>query len=216
MKSIFLSIFLLSAISTFSNEKYPILEEEIFDTPFIYIGSSPRETIVYNHQSSLFLDHYVDEFLSKITLHLPTQSLFNALMKCILYHIFDPHLCNEKQTDVLIMHQCSTSLSFPEIPLEIFLKARTGVCRHIALCTSLFIDKLIHKGILQGKVFLIRAMTPYGRHAWVVYLSKESIWFIDPYWRVLENAKIPEGWQTLCRTYGIEIMEQQKKQWNLE
>lgn len=197
-----------------SHQSPVLLDEEIPDPPFVYKGMSPREIITYDQKSSSLMDTYVDQFISLLPLNSSLEFTLQKLIQFVAYTLFDPRLCNEFDTYELIQKFCTPTNEFPEIPLDIFLKAHIGLCRHISLCTALLLDKLIKKDLIKGNVLFIRAETPQGRHAWPLLVSERNVWSIDPYWRILEDAKTVVGWQTLCERYGEKTMEQQRFRWD--
>lgn len=213
MKFILLASFALHSLGI-SHLSSVLLDDEIPDPPFVYKGTFPRELIAYDQKTSFVIDTYVDHFISMIPTDSSIEFILQKLIHFVVFTIFDPRLCNENDTEKLIQKFCTPANEYPEMSLEIFLKARTGLCRHISLCATLLLDKLIKKDLIKGKVFFIRAETPQGRHAWSLFISEKTVWFIDPYWRILEDATTLTGWQILCERYGEKTMEQQRFRWN--
>lgn len=190
----------------------PPIQETIPRTPFAYVGLQPREVITLDPHHSPLLEKGYLELVANLS---PTFSEKEILMQVADYvaqTLFDLQKCSEAAVAVLI-DQLYPSVKEPEISLEVFLAAHTGVCRHLALTTTYLIDRLIQDGYLEGKAFLIRDFVRCGRHAWTLFLSEEGAWHIDAYWRVLADGKTKDGFAQLCRVYGPNTMQRQQKRW---
>jgi len=183
---------------------FPAVEETIPEGPFSYPGQSPREIIIVNPNEAPILEGATQDLLVQVE-----EEILHKTLAFVREELFDLDLCDE---DKLWSFIEETGL-FPEIPLDVFLDAKIGVCRHFALTATYLIEQLIREGVLKGEVFLIREDTPFGRHAWTLFLSEQGAWHIDAYWGVLENGKTDAGFSKLCHKYGRRVMESQKKRY---
>lgn len=193
-------LFLLSSL--------PHLEEKIPPTSFAYVGRSPREEITYDPENSPLVEQAYQTLKEGLSGKFSEKEILISVQNYVGQTLFQVEKCTEEQTATLIQ-----AISNPQIPLDAFIKEQTGVCRHLALCTTLFLDRLVKEGWLEGEVFLIRDMTPSGRHAWTLFLSEKAAWHLDPFWGVLANGKVENEFNRLCHLYGKQTMETQKKRW---
>lgn len=197
--SLLLSIILLST--------FPKIDQAIPEGPFSYPGQSIREVITVDPDNS--------PLLQQACTKLKEQLEGDILLKTLLFvqeNLFDDTRCTNENLSHLIQNFGGGQLE-PDIPLEVFLEEKTGVCRHIALTTTYLINDLIREGLLSGNVYLIREQTPFGRHAWTLFLTDNAAWHLDPYWGLLEDGKTRAGFSHLCKKYGKKTMEQQKVWW---
>jgi len=198
-------IFLLTSL--------PHIKETLPDTPFAYAGLNPREIITVDPQNSPLLEKGYQELLLTLSNELSEKEILFQVADYVGQTLFDLQKCSDHAVYALI-HQHANGQLEPEIPLEIFLAERVGVCRHIALATTYIVNRLIKEGHLQGEAFLVRDYVRCGRHAWTLFLSKEGAWHIDAYWRILEDGKTEEGYEHLSRVYGPNTMERQQQRWS--
>lgn len=190
----------------------PILQESIPDGPFQYSGAHPREIIVVDPEASPLLDAAYDKLLTYLKEDFSEEQIIELVFLYVREVLFNLNLCNEREVRALI-YTLHPDEAEPEIPLETFLKYKTGLCRHIALTSTCLLNRLIKDDWLQGDAFLIRENCPSGRHAWTLFLSEEGAWHLDSLWGVLENGKTSAGFSRLCDNYGKRIMYEQKKRW---
>lgn len=186
---------------------FPEINDMIPEGPFSYPGQNPREIIIVDPSNAPLLKEATQNLVVRLE-----KDILQTTLQFVREELFDIMNCDDETVWALIDQNSEGKLE-PEIPLELFLKEKVGVCRHIALTTTYLIDHLIKKEILTGEVFLIREQTPFGRHAWTLLLTEEGAWHLDAYWGILENGRTDEGFFKLCRKYGTRVMERQKQRW---
>ncbi len=186
---------------------FPNINETIPDGPFSYPGQSVREVITVDPANSPLLQTACSELKS----HLECELLLRT-MQFVSESLFEKDSCSEENIKHLL-EVYAVSQESPEVSLEVFLKHKAGVCRHVALTTTYLINELIKEGQLKGQVLLIRDETPLGRHAWTLFLTEDAAWHLDPYWGIFENGKTGAGFSHLCKKYGKKTMERQKLRW---
>lgn len=189
---------------------FPEIVEAIPEGPFCYPGKNPREVICVIPKQSPLLEIAVNALITRLHNGMSEQEILSITMQFIKDELFSSDNCNETALQQLI---ASFEGNEPEISLEVFLREKTGICRHIALTATYLLDQLSKKNILNGTAFLIREDTPFGRHAWTLFLSKTSSWHLDVCWGILENGKTKKGYTVLSRYYGKEVMIKQKQKW---
>lgn len=162
---------------------YTILTREITTftkEPLVSIGASPleREIILFDPNHSPYLEERYREFL------LQNQFSFEAVAYFISHCIFTLSLSDKANS--------STSI----LSLDQFVEAKTGVCRHFALVTAYFLDRLSQEGkIPKGKSHYMRdlVLTPYGyrSHAWNLFIieEKSEIWHIDTLYGIIKKIE---------------------------
>lgn len=151
------------------------------DTPInggVYLGGGQREAIVIDDKKS--------EFLSKIYQDVLTESADSqrdgTFKSTVLARVY------EKVRQVLPADEKATeTIAAPyqndqKVSIDLFLKAKTGVCRHQALLTAYLLEKLKADGLVRGVVSVDRnAIRGVGGHAWVRYTnSGGEVFIIDP------------------------------------
>lgn len=184
---------------------FPEIDEKIPAGPFCYSGATKREVIVVDPEHSPLLKKACEDLQNAIT--------GDAILQTYTFvgdHLFDINSQTGEKVHQLIRNFGDENC---EIPLDAFLEEKSGVCRHIALTTTFLLQTLIDQNILEGEVFLIRDMTPFGRHAWTLLLTKDAAWHLDPFWEILEDGKTGAGFSHLCKKYGERTMQRQKARW---
>lgn len=198
--------------------------------PTVFIGSYPmgREIILLNPQDAPLLDTFYQNFVDSLTPALSHFEVLEKLSDFINEHVFIPELSNESQLNAFINQWCfdrdrcredySITIStyyIPVIPLEKFISLGVGVCRHYALATAYFLDRLAQEGYIHGKAFVVRDIVSsrisMGGHAWNLFISDEGkeVWHLDTYWEELQNCNQPEEMRILCERYGSNAIENQ-------
>lgn len=189
------------------------IQETIPDGSFSYPGLNPREILIVDRKNSPLLEKSYQDLLASLKERKMEKEILLHLLYYVRETLFDPNLCNMENVATLIQALHPDELE-PEIPLDFFLKQRTGVCRHMALTTAYIIDRLISDGWLKGQSLLIRENIPSGRHAWTLFLSEEGAWHLDASWGFLADGKTEEGFLHLCQYYGKQVMLKQNKRWS--
>jgi hypothetical protein len=209
--------------------------------PVVSIGQNPshREIIAYHPDHSKTLKEAYELFIST---YLPQKTgldsarelgnLFYYLNQFIRDEVFIIERCKEEHLLSLIqswsfdtkrtVSDFTLNESYrylPIIPLDDFIEAGIGVCRHFALVTTYFIDRLCKEGHLSGKVFHIRELTSklmVGVHAWSIFISTDhlQIWHIDSYADKVGNLNDPQGFQSLCNDYGESAIINEKNRYD--
>ena len=100
------------------------------------------------------------------------------------------------------------------LPIDAFIAAKTGTCRHYAFVTAYFLDRLQKEGVLpEGTSYYVRDIVPGGGHAWNLYILKDEseAWHIDTLWGVNKNLKNKEDLKFLYKFYGIKAINHERK-----
>ncbi len=199
--------------------------------PVVSIGQNPshREIIAYHPDLSPKLSEAYKRFITasfpqKKTLNTSAElsELFLNLIKFIREELFIIELCKDEHLLTFIgrwTHNKKLSISdftlndsyhlLPIVPLDDFVEAGIGVCRHFALVSTYFIDRLCKDGYLSGNVFYVRdkiasRLMIGASHAWSIFVStdKAQNWHIDSYINTLCDLTDPKDFETLCEFYG--------------
>lgn len=205
--------------------------ENFSQYPIVCIGQNPahREIIAYHPESSPILSEAYQKFITAlpqekkvISSKEDQQHLFTLLIQFIREELFISELCKDEHLLVFIerwAHDRKHSISdftlnngyqlLPIIPLDDFIEARVGVCRHFALVSTYLIDRLCKDGYLSGKVFYVRdriasKLRVSGNHAWSIFVSSNQAraWHIDSFINTLFDLKDPKDFDSLCEIYG--------------
>jgi len=172
------------------------------NVPYASIGESPtsREIITLNPKNSPFLDHLYTKFKKELAkrAHLPLKEKWKFILYYVKYELFsfvDESLCNAFVRQWIEAHsienftETSNHFFLPVIPLEDFIKAKVGLCRHLTLTTAYLIDRLLKEAsplLPKGNIFYIREKIAIGEnwvgHAWNLFVDQESglSWHLDP------------------------------------
>jgi hypothetical protein len=181
---------------------YRVLEGSIdsFTTfPLACIGSDPlgREIILFDPHNSPLLEQKYDEFVAHRDFS--WEALFH-----FMHDIFE-RTDLEKQSGM--------------VPLDAFVAAKVGVCRHVAFAAAYFLDRLAKEGYLpQGKSYYVRDLVKGGvGHAWNLFVLENgtAAWHLDFSWGVIKNILDKEEFNLLRLIYGTEPIRREKKRFNL-
>ncbi len=210
------------------------------EKPWISIGSFPRarEVISLDPDNSPTLEesyrrllHYLEGNARSL------QDVLEMASSYIRHEVFSPPLCGDKKvadfikqwvfqsgrprTDFTLTTEAEL---FPVVPLEDFVRAKSGVCRHLALAFAYFFDKLQKESSLahllpQGACYLVRDDIPVrgdsGHHAWNLFVSNDQsqIWHVDSTWEVIKNFSTDRA--ILNRLYSEEVIGREIKRYSL-
>jgi len=173
------------------------------EQPLACIGANPleREIILLDPTSSPYLEKRYQQFI------LQNNFSFESISQFIENVIFNPNW-------VFLSSVSANRLEFPVISLDTFVEAGVGVCRHFALVTAYFLDRLSkEEKIANGKSYYIRntieTASGSGGHAWNLYLleDRSAAWHIDTQWGIIKNILIDEDLHFLIDAYGKSAME---------
>jgi len=184
------------------------IDESVPNEPFCYPGKYEREIITFDPENSPIFEKIYDELRKKLSFAQSEEEILLNTIDFVQWVVFDLTLCTNPQVVKMIAED-----GRKEIPLDAFLERKQGVCRHIALCVTLLLHRLIEEEVLHGTVYLIRENLSWGRHAWTLFLSEERAWHLDAYQGVLEDGKSRAGFSRLCQKYGKDVMQRQSTRW---
>ena len=205
--------------SLFHNDiSYKVLTGRIQDvsiTPVVSVGSSPltREIIALNPEKSPLLQQKYAE-LPGVT--------FEEITDFIRLNIFHAG-CTERKINTFVFNWLETSTLddfaltddqafVPVIPLDAFIDAGVGACRHASLVAFYFFDRLIkEERIPPGRVHYVRDVIKFGGHAWILYIPHDSddVWHIDPQLAIIKNCRT--DLEELYGFYGQTSIDRQLK-----
>jgi len=201
--------------------------ENLSSHPTVSIGSSPagRELIILDPKNSPLLNEAYRHILTQLST-CPSLSLKEKLSWIAAFvreKVFDPQRSTEENLERFVQkwedtHPLSAFTPtlhgglVPVIPIDDFIAAKVGICRHLALVTTYVVDRLIQETpyFPLGKVFSMRDVihTSFeeGGHAWTLYVSPEESWHIDSLWGILLPLEEKEN---LYFYYGQEAIERE-------
>jgi hypothetical protein len=152
--------------------------------PFLSIGENPgsREVISYFPEERICLERAYAEFRERIVDPVSPRDLLEDLCLFVREKVFDLRLCREAQVAQIVNGRT-------RVPLDEFIYAKTGVCRHFCLVVDYFLEQLIEEKLLVGQSERIRLWTPgKGKHAWNLLHTPEGCFYLDAYWGNVGNS----------------------------
>lgn len=203
--------------------------EHIAAAPVVCVGSTvfDREIISYDPQNSPLIDEKHEALISYLKEQDPSLSTQQVLKKITTFineKIFDPISAAPFKTDAFldqwidfysqddnVFAYALNGEKVPVIPIDDFVQARTGVCRHRSFVAAILLDKLVKddEGFLPtGKVYYVRDQLSAGGHAWNLFLTdcRTAAWHVDSLWGVVKDLRVPEDVLFLQIMYGKEII----------
>lgn len=138
-----------------------------------------REIIILDPNNSPILNQKFQEFQG---------NTITDACQFIRAQVFDLDRCDERHID--------QSEQF--MPLDAFVEAKIGVCRHWALVTGYFLDRLFP----QAQVYHVRDTLKNGGHAWNLMILNDQAWHIDAFWNVIKNLNNLDDLNFLYSIYG--------------
>lgn len=151
------------------------------DTPInggVYLGGGQREAIVVDESKSQYLNQIYQDLLME-TAESRTDGIFKA---GILIRVYEK-VKNVMPADQVAAERVAAPFQNDQkVSLDLFIHAKAGVCRHQALLTAYFLERLKREGYVRGNVSVDRnAIRGVGGHAWVRYTnSAGDVYIIDP------------------------------------
>lgn len=196
--------------------------------PLAFIGSHPtsREIIYLDPSNSPLLENHYQEFRSQAfgnslqILHALKTYIQNTVFTSSLLKTFFTEWISSSDRTLDDFTRTHEDAYIPVISIEAFIEKKVGVCRHTALVTTYFLDRLIKDGLLQGKAYLVRDLIASehanGGHAWSLFIDADKqAWHIDVLWDVIKNINDPFNYQFLCSLYGENAMDYQVQRYQL-
>jgi len=206
----------------------------ISQEPIACLGSSPlgREIITLDPNNSPLLNLHYQTLVAR----LKQQSLIpeQVLEQTSLYireELFSPSFCSEKLVDRFIQRWQSSEertlndftvtrdeMLVPVIPIEAFIQARAGICRHFSLVTAYILDRLAKEEpslLPKGRVHYVRDIVShgsiYGGHAWNLYIpeGEQEAWHVDALWGIVKNCKEKDDLLFLSLAYGEDTIQRE-------
>lgn len=224
------------------NQQFVPLTGKVTDfitQPSASIGSSTgREIVTLDPANSPLLNqHY--EALEQLILEasqkkgatLSPQEMLILVNTHVREEIFptcnDPNL--ERQVDAFVNSKRETQdkvetrgrdkKEIPVIPIDDFIAAKTGVCRHHAMVTAYLLDRLTKehggKEVPKGTVRHVRDnLDAGGAHVWVNFICDAGKFHLDTLWNVVTPFNQPGEQRRLQRMYGQNVMANQERRAN--
>lgn len=199
-------------------------------------GSSPtREILLLDpNKSPLLNQHYINfkYFLSTKGAKTVEQVL-NLSKEYIRKEVFplsgNPSL--EAMTDVFVQQEAENfpdlrtkSIKYnkmvPLIPIDRFIVNRIGVCRHLALVSLYFLDRLASEKdspLYGGQAITIRDNLEdvtgkvIGAHVWVAFRKDDQRFHLDPMWNEMGDLTVPASVNRLKGLYGTRVITDEIK-----
>ena len=201
------------------------------EEPLASMSSSPvnREIITLDPTKAPLLNEKYQELYAFLSAHPQTsvEATLQLINQFVRTKVFDPALYSENHLEDLLEEWIADQEELtdftltikgtwiPVLPIDFFIQKRCGVCRHYALVTGYFLDKLV-KDPLQllppGRVHYVRDLVKNGGgHAWNFYLPTDSdaAWVTDSTWNIVKNALDPSHRSLLDQFYGKRAIENQ-------
>lgn len=194
-------------------------------------GSSPtREGILLDPRNSPLLRNHYANFRSGLTNQLSNVQillLLNDYVRTRVFSVSNSYVRRNLIDSIVKKARKAENLGKeypPCIPMDAFLKVGAGLCRHYALVSCYFLDRLLSEKdpLIQGTVQHMRsrrkATTPSGEdrwsaHTWVVFIPeyKDNLekWHFDPAKDVLSNFATDDGKEYLIDCYGDDLLDLQ-------
>lgn len=148
----------------------------------VYEGSYGGEAIVVNYMKQPErIDKSVDAIIRS-----STDASGKFRKDFVLQNVFD-HVSKTMAYDSGAVESIFNRVGRKDgqkVSLDVYIKAGKGVCRHQALYAGIILERLIDKGLLNGKVSVDRNMIKgrdadkYDGHAWTRYTNSRGDVFI--------------------------------------
>lgn len=199
---------LASALAfTLGTQEFTPLEKDytIFhsQTPHAWVATNlyAHEILLLDPKDSPLLCNYYEQG-KKLFLQAAAQSI-PSLLSVIGYflhtNIFTHSMDRKQATQEFIR-----SWGHPCIPLEAFIKNRTGVCRHFVLTAAYILTRLqteLNAPLVLQKIQIVRKNLTNkdikGRHAWL----EIDHWHFDPYWNLIGDLADPQQKEFIYQFY---------------
>jgi hypothetical protein len=206
-----------------------------FDSePIISIGAflkePNRELLTFEPSNSPELDHLFLTFKSKLEAASSLTRSLNGVNLSVTYVLnkikteLSDYFLREKSVKFFLDNWKGETLlndegrKQPVIPLEAFVSARVGVCRHKTLVAANFLSRLMKEGsealFPLADIFHFRFDTTKGPHAWIcLKFNTGEIFSFDPaLGYIAELTGTPFQVSLLFEAYGSSaVLEMQKR-----
>lgn len=173
----------------------------------VWQSTKPRSReILYLDRSNIpLLSTHYEIWKQQLTSIEPEFVLFD-LMHYLRTKMFDLDRCNREAVHTIVFQENAVML-----PIELFIEKKAGVCRHFAMVSYYFfermlIDKIIPIASIEIERKIVNIDGYLGRHAWVsVYLEENNRSFhFDPFWSIVVDSNNPDATDILKRAYDLQ------------
>jgi hypothetical protein len=198
--------------------------EHISTAPVACVGSVPagREVILLDPARSPLLESAYRDLTAQLLCaraKLSERDALHAVAQYVSRTVFDSASCTEGRVNEIVRHARQTTAakdgsSVPVLPIDAFIRERAGVCRHLALVTAYFLDRLSKDSAMRlcfprGQTYYVRDMVPGGGHAWTLFIPAHacSAWHVDALWGAVCDAADERNLPALRAAYGADAID---------
>lgn len=198
--------------------------------PLVSCGSSAsRELILLDPSHSPLLQKCYHDYLRFLNLSrvklgkdkLDAKELVFLTEAFMSNHVFPSNSHAEKEVDDFVdgylqKPDCKKLDQQPCIPIDAFLQAKIGVCRHHSLVAAYLMDRFIQhhpeQCSFQGKVQIQRDQVIGGAHAWVSLICKDGSTFcMDSLNHIMGDLADPAFIRGIRLVFGTKAIDHQLK-----
>lgn len=196
--------------------------EDISTKPTASCGSSAtREVVLLNPDKSPLLNKHFERLVQKLIKleknHGPLneETKLFVILRYIRKNIFpackDDNIVEKTNEFVkktpMKQRVPVKKYQVPIIPIDAFIQANVGVCRHHGMVAAYLIDKLCKnpadKPMLNGIVQHMRDnIKREGAHVWITYVNGTNKFHLDTLWGVLTDFSKSDNIEKLKQAYG--------------
>lgn len=184
--------------------------------PLVCVGANEREYIVLDPKASPELEKCYQDFRALIGSSVKVDR--KQVLKALQSHLKNVFPGRSKATEAFIQ-ECRQKYDGRGpfcIPIESFIEAKCGVCRHHSLLGAYLLDRFLHehadKCTFKGKVFVMRHNLVEGAHAWIsLVLESGEIYLVDTLNRVVGDINDPKFVSAIRGVFGDKAIANQKK-----
>ena len=144
----------------------------------VYLGGGPREAIVVDDTKSKYLNQIYDELLRETASAIQNGTFKNIVLEKVYRKAQQWLPYNLAQTEAIAAPHNNDQ----KVNIDLFLGAKSGVCRHEALLAGYLLERLGKDGYIGGTASIDRnSVGGKGGHAWVRYTNSTGrVYIIDP------------------------------------
>ncbi|MDD4877708.1 MAG: hypothetical protein PHO02_01575 [Candidatus Nanoarchaeia archaeon] len=159
----------------------------------VYIGAGEREAIVVDSKKYNEIKKLYKKAREKALVGVVTKDVAKGLVLNAVYNTVKEAMKYDKDAVNGLINICNSGTD-GKIALDVFIKNKVGVCRHMALACGALLELFRKDGYIRGKASIDRN-TINGGHAWCRYTnSGGEVFILDVAQDYIGRLEKAENW----------------------
>ncbi|MFH1065535.1 MAG: hypothetical protein V1734_03455 [Nanoarchaeota archaeon] len=159
----------------------------------VYLGAGEREAIVVDSEKYPAIRKLYEKAKEKALIGIASENVVKGLILNAVYSTVKESMNYDNEAVDRLVDICNSGTD-GKIALDIFIKNKVGVCRHMALACGALLELFKKDGFVSGNVSIDRNTDGSG-HAWCRYTnSGGEVYILDVAQSYIGRMEKAENW----------------------